>query len=154
MKWVVDASFAPELQNPKLKVFQLAFRARKPGSSDAFPPDSDPNKLVMALDVWKRAVHKVKPHYAFIDNYPYFKKFLDEDPRSRCWAVTIYGPALVKKIGRDKLLNCQAWHKEELPWGGIWVQLSPHPLTVKPQWRQTVQKELGLASLFGGKAKA
>lgn len=50
-----------------------------------------------------------------------------ENPREFAWPVLVYGPEQVTQIGRERLLGAPVLLAEELPFGGIWLQVSENP---------------------------
>ena len=59
------------------------------------------------------------------------------------WA-NFFGPKLVKKIGREKLLSAPSWKTEELEDGGILLILGPTTYPIDREIsRKEVEKHLG-----------
>lgn len=64
------------------------------------------------------------------------------------WGAMVFGPELVKQIGRDRIMASeQLLVKEELAWGGIWTQAWANPFVVAKEWMRLVEQELGLKDL-------
>lgn len=72
------------------------------------------------------------------------------DLRSRAWGATVYGPELVKHVGREKLRSAPAFKVDELAYGGVWLQASENPFAVPPAAKRAIVKHPGLAALFPG----
>lgn len=70
------------------------------------------------------------------------------DLRRFAWGVTIYGPELVERIGREKLLKTPTYKVEELPWGGVWVQVTENPFLADAADKRAVETYLDLKNVF------
>jgi hypothetical protein len=112
----------------------------------AFPTD-DPAKVAILVDYWRTAVGMFQPEWAVIDHMPNIRK-RGTALRQYAWGVSIYGPELVEKIGREKLLKTPAYKVEELPWGGVWVQVAENPFTAPAETKRAVEKYLELKKVF------
>ena len=68
--------------------------------------------------------------------------------------LTIFGPPYVDHFGRERLLSVPAFRVEELPYGGIWIQLSESPLDFLEDYdrvnavRQRAKEHLDRDSFF------
>ena len=69
------------------------------------------------------------------------------------WA-TIFGPAYVHHFGRDCLLSAPTNHVKELTYGGVYLQLSEHPLDLRHHFpavaatRRRAKEQLDRNSFF------
>lgn len=66
------------------------------------------------------------------------------DPREFAWPLMIFGPGEVNRIGRAKLLDAPAWRVEELPYGGIWLQVCENPFDTPQTDIAVLAHHLGL----------
>jgi hypothetical protein len=88
-----------------------------------------------------------EPDFAFADNDLAIVRNLDGidvEPHTLAWPLMIFGPSMVQKIGRDKLLDSPAWKVEELSYGGIWVQVWENPFDTPQKMVTALGKHLGL----------
>jgi hypothetical protein len=67
-----------------------------------------------------------------------------DEPQRYAWPVLLYGPKLIERVGRDRLLDAPVWAVEELAWGGIWLQATENPFTAKPAELKALAKHLAL----------
>ena len=66
------------------------------------------------------------------------------DPRGFAWPLMVFGPEEVERIGRQKLLDAPAWKVEELPYGGIWLQVWENPFDTPQTDVAILARYLGL----------
>jgi hypothetical protein len=112
---------------------------------DELPPDH-PEKMGFLTDLYLGACDVVEPEFALCDLYR--KQVLEtsgQDLRSRAWGVTVYGPNLVKALGKSRLATVPAYWVEELDWGGYWIQLAENPCDAKATHRKKAEQHLGLS---------
>lgn len=86
----------------------------------------------------------LRPDFAFADVDTTVYANLDVDPWERAWPLMIFGPERVKEVGRDRLLDAPAWKIEELPYGGIWIQVWENPFDAPQKMVTALAKHLGL----------
>lgn len=74
------------------------------------------------------------------------------DPRARVWPSTYYGPAMVGRLGRERVLSAPAWRVEAVEGtGGIWLHMHESPLTHPRETEATrsrVQEHLRVEQIY------
>lgn len=68
----------------------------------------------------------------------------EADPRRFAWPLLIYGPEMVKRFGRERLLKTPVRKAQELPYGGVWLQLTETPFNTTPAQVSALADYLGL----------
>jgi hypothetical protein len=112
-------------RNSDLKDFDCSF---------SFTPEEEAIRLVFddyteyppfghALNVLQVAYNFWHPFYGFLDSYgdPPFTPRADALAGNICYLyeINLFGPELVQKIGRERLLQAPSWLKQPLEDGGI-----------------------------------
>jgi hypothetical protein len=111
-------------------------------------PDHDQDKRDFLLQVWERVVNLFQPQFALMDDFGLnVMKRRRKDLSAFAWGVTIYGPELVARVGRDRLMSAPAFQVKELPWGGVWIQVSENPFQAPPEAKKALEKHLNLKQL-------
>lgn len=67
-----------------------------------------------------------------------------EEPRDFAWPLLVYGPKTVQDLGRDRLLSAPVFLSQELPFGGIWLQVAENPFVVEKAALKPLASHLGL----------
>ena len=119
-------------------------------ASDEGLPPVDVVKVQHVIEYLARAIDALRPDFAFVDHY--FMNVsgrIGVDLRTCAWGVTVYGPDLVRKIGKDRLLTAPAYRVEEFPWGGIWLQPEENPFLASGESKRRVEEHLGLNERLG-----
>jgi hypothetical protein len=111
------------------------------------------------LDIGK-LIHKLtQPHYGYGHDFQDSlseeiydqEKWLETDHRKELsmihWA-NFLGPSLVESYGgKNKVLKAPCWMAEELPYGGVFLVLSPSPL--HPESKESREKQNEVLNYFG-----
>lgn len=87
-----------------------------------------------------------EPTFSFADAQEQVIKNIGDDPSKVTWPLMIFGPEMVKEIGREKLLESPAWNIEELPYGGISIQVWENPFNAPTKFVAALAEHLGLQS--------
>lgn len=133
--------------------FQMIYFAKKDSKFMGPFPDDDEEKVQFLVGKFKEAANVLQPEFAVVDDFENsIAKRKGKDLRQFGWGAAVYGPDLVKTIGREKLLASPAYKVEALPWGGVWVQAAKNPFQAIPDAKKAIEKHLGLKA-FGVEAK-
>lgn len=85
-----------------------------------------------------------EPTFGFADTPKRVIKNVGDDPAKLAWPLVIFGPEMVKEIGRERLLESPAWNTEELPYGGVSIQVWENPFTAPAKLVAALADHLGL----------
>ena len=98
------------------------------------------------LDKCRLVLPHFQPDFAFADVRTTVVARLEggADPRDFAWPLMVLGPEEVRRIGRQKLLDAPAWKVEELPYGGIWLQVWENPFDTPQTDVAILARYLGL----------
>jgi hypothetical protein len=111
-------------------------------------PDHDKDKRDFLLEVWEKVANCFQPKFAVMDDFGLnVRKRRQKDLSAYAWGVTIYGPDLVERIGRDRIMSSPAFLVKELPWGAFWVQASENPFQPSAEKKKELEKYLNLKQL-------
>lgn len=103
------------------------------------------------LDACQRATALVSAPFAFGDDTAFFVGPDPQDPRSRAWGITYYGPDLVMALGRETLATAPAAQVVFDDRGGAWLWLDERPFApskAKEERRAAVEHHLRLRERF------
>lgn len=131
------------------RVIDIHFRR-----GDLKPNQGD--RIRTAVEVMRRVVDVVRPKFALLDDHAEaIQNYADQDLRTSGWGAMVFGPDMIKEVGRQRILACPLFLiKEELDWGGIWTQTWAKPFITDWRLRQDVAKWLGLKELYGETVEA
>ena len=113
---------------------------------------TDASQMTWFLSVVRGPLDLMRPHFAFADVDTVIARNMDADgpdPRTLAWPLMIFGPKEVERIGREKLEDAPAWKVEELPYGGIWVQVWENPFDAPQKMVTALGKHLGMDARKG-----
>lgn len=105
-------------------------------------PLSSQKHIQRLLDECRRACEYLKPGYGWGEHFRTLLKYEGKDPRQHIFGYNYFGPEMVKKIGKDKLLNTPIGKKEEIA-GGILLTLQENPFKdIKEDTRKELEHYL------------
>lgn len=120
----------------------------------------DDEEYKVFLDIGKQLYDLAHPLYGCAEYEGYFwnedppfhndeeiKEIIYDLKVKYIYWVNFFGPKLVQKIGREKLLSAPSWKTEELKDGGILLMLGPTPFPREVP-REEVEKHLGFPYLY------
>ena len=84
-------------------------------------------KIKFYLKLMENVFNHFQCEHGWGDNFDYQLKFQGKDPRRDIFGVNYYGKKLVNEIGREKLISVKDCIINEMPWGGIILQLAENP---------------------------
>lgn len=86
----------------------------------------------------------LSPSFGFGDVDLAVAKWIGEDPSRMAWPWMLFGPALVARFGRERLLASPAQIVREAPGGAIWLQVDENPFMAQQADVRRLAKHLGL----------
>ena len=137
------------------------------GGDSFFFGEGREERLQSFVNIHKRLYSQFHPFYTWSDNTYELAEFelkfnirneIADEPHLllyesaknnnilRIWWLNFFGPKLVEKFGREKLLSAPSWKTEELSDGGIMLVRSPNPFTIDEPYikAEEIEKYLGI----------
>lgn len=112
-------------------------------NSHDLPQTREPDML-WYLERAKAAVRFFEPDFAAGALDTQLAKGFREDPYAFAWPILVYGPKKVAEVGRDRLLSAPVFLAQELPGGGVWLQVAENPFVAEKAALKPLASYLGL----------
>lgn len=100
--------------------------------------------MLWYLERAKDAVRFFQPDFAAGALDTQLAKGFREEPRAFAWPVLVYGPQHVAEVGREHLLAAPVFLAQELPYGGVWLQVAENPFVADKAALKPLAAHLGL----------